>query len=161
MTDAMLVGLTLGAALGCALVGGVFFAFSSFVMAALARLPPAHGIAAMQSINRVVLTPWFMAPFFGTAIACLILVVASLVGRGEPGATLRIIGGGLYVVGCIAVTIVRNVPRNDALAALDPTSDAGAALWASYVPGWTRWNTVRTVASLLASVLLILALLTD
>ncbi|MEJ7763435.1 MAG: anthrone oxygenase family protein [Thermomicrobiales bacterium] len=159
MNDAVLSGLTLGAALGCALVGGVFFAFSSFVMVALARLPPSQGIAAMQSINRVVLTPWFMAPFFGTAVACLVLVVASLVGWGEPGATLRVIGGGLYVVGCIGVTVVRNVPRNDALAAVDPESDAGAARWAGYVPGWTRWNTVRTAACLLASVLLILTLL--
>ena len=32
-------------------VGGVFFAFSTFVMKALARLPHAQAIAAMQSIN--------------------------------------------------------------------------------------------------------------
>jgi uncharacterized membrane protein len=43
--------LTVVAALGCGLNAGVFFAFSSFVMAALRRLPPAQGIAAMQSIN--------------------------------------------------------------------------------------------------------------
>jgi uncharacterized membrane protein len=39
------------AALGSGLVGGVFFAFSTFVMRALARVPAAQGIAAMQSIN--------------------------------------------------------------------------------------------------------------
>jgi len=43
--------LTLVSALGCGLIAGVFFAFSAFVMKALARLPPAQGIAAMQSIN--------------------------------------------------------------------------------------------------------------
>ncbi len=36
----------------CGLVAGVFFAFSTFVMSGLARLPPADGIRAMQSINR-------------------------------------------------------------------------------------------------------------
>jgi uncharacterized membrane protein len=46
--DGPLYALTLAAALGCGLVGGVFFAFSSFVMAALRRLPPADGIAAMK-----------------------------------------------------------------------------------------------------------------
>jgi uncharacterized membrane protein len=46
-----LTALTFVAALGAALNGGVFFAFSTFVMSGLARLRPADGIAAMQSIN--------------------------------------------------------------------------------------------------------------
>ena len=59
------------ALLGSALVGGVFFAFSSFVMKALSRLPAAEGIAAMQSINVVVLNPSFLGAFMGTAILSL------------------------------------------------------------------------------------------
>jgi hypothetical protein len=47
----LLYPLTLIAAVGCGLVAGVFFAFSSFVMNALARLQPAQGVAAMQAIN--------------------------------------------------------------------------------------------------------------
>lgn len=43
--------LTAVAALGSGLVAGIFFAFSNFVMKALARVPPAQGIGAMQSIN--------------------------------------------------------------------------------------------------------------
>lgn len=39
--------LTVIAALASALMGGVFFAFSSFVMPALGRIPPAEGIRAM------------------------------------------------------------------------------------------------------------------
>jgi uncharacterized membrane protein len=39
MSHRLLSGLILLSALGCGVVGGVFFAFSSFVMAALARLP--------------------------------------------------------------------------------------------------------------------------
>ena len=37
------------ALLGSALVGGVFFAFSSFVMKALARVPSSQGIAVIPT----------------------------------------------------------------------------------------------------------------
>lgn len=43
--------LILFAAAGGALTTGIFFAFSTFVMQALALQPPAAGIAAMQSIK--------------------------------------------------------------------------------------------------------------
>jgi len=39
--DGLLVALTVVATLGCGLNAGVFFAFSSFVIKALARLQPA------------------------------------------------------------------------------------------------------------------------
>ena len=148
-------------AIACAAMGGVFFAFSSFVMRALARMPPAQGIAAMQSINVTVLNRWFFIPFFGTAAACVALAVSSLSGWRDPGSLPRLIGSGLYLVGTVLVTIVGNVPRNNALAAVDAESADGAAVWARYVPGWTRCNTVRTAAALAAAVALTLALVAD
>src|SRR4029453_8846365 len=57
--------LTFVVALGSGLVAGIFFAFSNFVMKALARVPAAQGIAAMKSINVVVLNKWFFAVFLG------------------------------------------------------------------------------------------------
>ncbi len=63
--------VALGTALGCGLLAGVFFAFSAFVMPALRRLPAAQGIAAMQSINRLAVTPALMTALFGTAVACV------------------------------------------------------------------------------------------
>lgn len=53
------------ALLGSALVGGIFFAFSSFVIKALADVPTAEGIGAMQSINVAVINPSFLGVFFG------------------------------------------------------------------------------------------------
>ena len=76
--------LTFLSALGAALVAGIFFAFSAFVMRAPGRLPPAGGIAAMQSINVAVLNPVFFAAFFGTAVLSLALAVAALVGWSRP-----------------------------------------------------------------------------
>jgi uncharacterized membrane protein len=158
MLDGVLFALTLAAALGSGLIAGVFFAFSSFVMKALARIPAAHGIAAMQQINVTVINPWFMAVFVGTALVGLILAVLALVGWHRPGGAWLVAGALLYVVGTFGVTMVFNVPRNDALAAVDPASAGGGAVWAGYVPGWTVWNTVRTVASLAAAAAFILAL---
>ena len=78
--------LKLFAALGCGLVAGVFFAFSTFVMSALTRLQAAQGIAAMQSINITAINPPFMVALFGTAAACLLLAVSSLFNWHQPGA---------------------------------------------------------------------------
>jgi uncharacterized membrane protein len=154
----VIFALTIAAAVGCALTAGVFFAFSTFVMRALARLPPAQGIAAMQSINVAAIRPAFMAAFLGTAAACLVLAVSSLLTWHRPGSVYLLLGSLLYLVGCFLVTMAFNVPRNNALAAVDPASDAGARLWQGYLTGWTAWNHVRTAACLAAAALLTIAL---
>ena len=158
MLDGLLFALTLISALGCGLMAGVFFAFSAFVMKALARLPPAQGIAAMQSINVAAITPAFMGTLFGTAASCAALAVAALSRWSEPGAVWLLVGGLLYLVGAIAVTMAFNVPRNNALAAVAPESAEGAGLWARYVEEWTAWNHVRAAACLAAAASLTLAL---
>jgi uncharacterized membrane protein len=72
----------------------------------------------------------------------------------QPGAALRLGGGLAYLLGAFLVTIVANVPRNDALAALDPGSVNAAAEWMRYLSEWTTWNHVRTAAALAAAALL-------
>ena len=158
MINEILFTLTLITALGCGLVAGILFAFSTSVMKALARLPAPQGIAAMQSINVAVFNPWFMGAFFGTAAACVLVVVFSLLSWSGPGAVYLLSGGLVYLIGTILVTMAFNVPRNNALAAADPDSAGGARLWAGYVTSWTAWNHVRTAAALAAAVLLTLAL---
>jgi uncharacterized membrane protein len=150
--------LTLFSALGSGLIAGVFLGFSTFVMKALARRPPAEGIAAMQSINVAVINPAFLAPFLGTAVTCLAVAVLSVVRWQELGAAYGLAGGLLYLIGTFGVTMVCNVPRNDALEAVDPASEGGARLWADYLVSWTAWNHVRTAAAFVAAALLTLAL---
>ncbi len=156
--DQALFACTLFAALGCGLIAGVFFAFSSFVMKALARRPASEGMAAMQSINVVVLNRWFLGVFFGTAALCVVALTSSLVQWHAPGAGLRLIGALLYLMGTIFVTMAFNVPKNEALAAVSPTDPGAHSLWAEYVTGWTAWNHVRTVAALAAAASFTLAL---
>lgn len=146
------------AALGCGLIAGVFFAFSSFVMGALARLPAPQGIAAMQSINIVVINPIFLGVLFGTGALCIGLMIAALARWPAPGSAWLAAGSALYLVGTILVTMLCNVPRNNALASLDPAAADAARHWGAYVTGWTGWNHVRTAASGLAAGLLTWAL---
>ena len=154
----LLFPLTLFVTIGCGLLAGVFFAFSAFVMEALAHLPPAQGIAAMQSINVAAINPLFMGALFVTALLCLPIALSALATRHEPGAVYLLAGSALYLVGAILVTIAFNVPLNDALAATNPVRGADANLWSGYVASWTAWNHVRTAAALAAMASFVLAL---
>jgi uncharacterized membrane protein len=148
---------TLATALACALVGGVFFAFSSFVMPALGRLRPEEGIVAMQSINRVAVTPAFMAAFLGTALACVAMAGWAVISWGEDAAPWVVAGSALYLIGSIGLTAAYHVPRNDALEAVDPGDDDAPSRWARYLAEWTRWNHVRTAASVAGAAAFVVA----
>lgn len=158
MGDGLTLGLRLAAALGCGLMAGLFFAFSAFVMDGLARLPPAQGVAAMQSINAAVRNPLFAAGFFGSAAACALVLLVSLWRWGEPGAVPAVSGATLYLLGTLLVTLAVNVPLNEGLAALGPADPDLAGRWQAFLVRWTRWNHLRTASALAAAALLILAL---
>ncbi len=158
IVDHLFFPLKLFAALGCGVIAGVFFAFSTFVMIALARLKPAQGIAAMQAINITAINPLFMAALFGTALACMLLAVSSVLKLHQPGAVYLLVGSLLYLVGTLGVTIAFNVPLNEALARVEPDSTAGASLWPNYLTNWTFWNHIRTAAALAAAASLTIAL---
>jgi uncharacterized membrane protein len=149
--------LTLACALGSGLVAGFFFAFSVCVMWALGRLPSAQGISAMQTINVVVINPLFLGAFLGTAVASALLLVLSLMDLESAGSTMRVIGALLYLAGAFVVTMVFNVPRNNALAAAAPDTREAAALWREYLSRWTAWNHVRMLAALGAAAAFTLA----
>jgi uncharacterized membrane protein len=149
--------LTLLAALGSGLIAGFFLAFSATVMWALERQPAPAGIAAMQTINVVVLNPIFLGVFFGTAILSLVLDIVALVRWSEPGSGYLLAGSLLYFIGTFLVTLVFNVPLNNRLAAVKPASAEGRTVWTHYLRVWTVWNHVRTAASLAALACFILA----
>ncbi len=159
MISGVFFTLTFAAAIGSGLVAGVFFAFSTFVMAALARIPPEQGISAMQSINITVINPVFFLAFLGTGALCLALAAGALFRWGQPGAALILAASLIYLAGAIGVTMVANVPLNDALAAVSPGTPEAAALWQRYLDVWTAWNHARTVAPLGAAILFTIALI--
>ena len=139
------------ALLGSALIGGVFFAFSSFIMKALGRRPSAEGIAAMQSINVVVLNPSFLGAFAGTAALSLVVAVLAFNDLGSASAAFLWTGSLLYIIGTFLVTALGNVPLNDRLASVSATDPGSVELWNRYLDRWTLLNTVRAAAAMLAA----------
>lgn len=133
---------------GAGLIGGTFFAFSAFIMAALGRLSAEAGIRSMQSINRAVYTPWFMVPFFGTVLLSIGAVGIGLIGDHVAHPVALVSGGVLYTLGVFAVTAAGNVPLNTRLEKVDAASAPAPEQWRHYLVVWTRWNHVRTIASI-------------
>ena len=145
------------ALLAYALVGGVFLAFSDFIMRSLSI---SGGAEAMQAINREVFRWVFMTLFLGMAAASLAISGYAFATFSGPGSALLLAAGLVYLVGCFGVTVFGNVPMNEALAAMDAKDQATQDYWVStYLPRWTFWNTVRTVACVMSAGLLLNGLL--
>lgn len=145
MKDPIWTALLILAAIGSGLNAGLFFIFSNTIMRSFDRLPAAGAVAAMNSINRVILNPAFFLVFFGTALLCLVLLV------GRLDSPLVVAGALFYLIGSIGVTMVCNVPLNDKLAKVSRSATDMETPWRAYRGPWTAWNHVRTVACLLAA----------
>ena len=158
MRQLLTPGLLWFSAIGCGLLAGIYFAFSTFIMTALERIGAVQGIAAMNAINVEIVKSLFMPFFLGSTLTSAALAVMAVLRWNDEGAAAMLAGGVIYVLGMFVVTAALNVPLNDALAAADPSSPEGAALWARYLKDWTFWNHVRTIASLAASVLFTIAI---
>lgn len=146
MTTVLTTAVVL-ALIGSALIGGVFFAFSNFIMKALARLPSSEGIAAMQSINVMVLNKSFLGTFIGTAVIALLVAGLSIKGWGTASAPYFLVGALMYFIGTFLVTGLGNVPLNNKLAAFAAADPASVTVWQHYLDRWTMLNTLRTVAA--------------
>jgi uncharacterized membrane protein len=157
MSD-LVPALTVAAAVSSAVLAGVLFAFSTSVMPALARRPPAEGMAAMQEMNRTILNPVFGLLFGGSALLCLVVAVSAPFTDDQDGAGWRLAGGALYVVGVFIETMVVNVPLNDRLDAANASTAEGQSVWADFLVRWTRWNNVRTLLGVVAATFLVVSL---
>ena len=157
--DGIFFAAALLAAIGSGLIAGVFYAFSTFVMRALAQRPPNEGMAAMQAINVAVINPLFLGPFLATAAAAAALVAVALLRWAHAGSAWLLTGGLLYFAGTFGVTMLFNVPLNNVLEQIPPDAPDAAEQWTHYAARWTTWNHVRTAAAIAAMAAFILALL--
>ena len=159
MPDLAVLLLTIVTIISVGLTGGVFFIFSVTVMRALGRIPAPSAIAAMQEINIVIVRSLFLAAFFGAALTSLILAVYAIADwQQRPGAPWLLAGAIIYLVGSILLTMLRNVPLNNELAAVAPASPEGEAVWTRYLAEWTMWNHIRTIACIVATACFTMAL---
>ena len=143
-------------AVGSGVMGGVLFAFSSFVMPALNRIPAREAVLAMQSINERA-PAGLGIPLVGTALGSAALAVHAVATR-DDGWELRLAGAALYLV-AFGITAAYHIPRNNALDAVDPNGAGLAGAWADYYGGWVRWNHARSAAAIAGSTAYIASLL--
>ena len=147
-------GLTIAAIGGTGLVSGLFFAYSTFTMSGIRRLPGTDGLRTMQEINRAAnnSAPLMLA-LFGTATVCVVLGISAVRDLDSTASVLQLAAGTLYVVGAVGLTIAFHVPRNEALLLVDPTARNAIDTWRHYARVWTAGNHVRTIAALGSTVL--------
>lgn len=141
--------LILIGAVAAAVSGGAFFAFSNFVMPALARVPVAEGIRSMQAINVAAPNIAFGAAIVGAgpvAVPVLLSEFGQLGGRPVALLAAAIVAS----VASLVITMTLNVPRNNRLDAVDADTPEGAARWQDYLVTWTRANSARTLTSLVS-----------
>lgn len=131
------------AALVMAVNAGVFLAFSDFIMPSFAQTDPTSGRRAMQAINTRVLRSIFVVSLIGMGPVALALAVWGWM----QDAPLIVVGGVIYALGVVGVTMLGNVPMNNRL----DRGEAAEGYWGTYQTGWTRWNHLRTVANVVAA----------
>jgi uncharacterized membrane protein len=141
MTTGFADYVLLAAQLTGGLLAGLFFAYSVSVMPALKAMPDPTFEAVMNKINVVIVNPVFLAVFLGAP------VTAAALPSWERSAYA--VAGGLLGVVTLIVTVVWNIPLNNALAR------GGARV--DFERPWVRWNVVRTLTGLASFVCLLLA----
>jgi uncharacterized membrane protein len=162
LTHHMMIGgylraLTMAGIVGAGLMAGVYFAFSTFVMAGIRRLRPEQGLVAMQEVNRAAPTPLFMLLLLGTGALSVVLAVVAVRRLDGPAQVWVLVGAAAYLVSLV-VTIAYHVPRNNALDRVDPNSAGAVAAWLDYAGPWVAVNHVRTAGALASCLAFVVAL---
>lgn len=142
-----------------ATIGGVFLAFSDFIMRSFNLVKGQGGIEAMQVLNVEIMRSVFMVLFIGLTLVSLFIAVYAAITLEGMQSRLLMLSGGLYLVGVFGVTAAGNVPLNNHLAAIDAGAAQTLAFWKeAYMTRWVSLNSLRTLACLLASGLTLSAL---
>lgn len=145
--------LSVAGAVGAGLMAGLLFAFSNFVMRALAQMSAAQGMEAMQRINVEIINPLFLLLFLGMAAVSLVALAGAFTSGAAQARVWLVVGAGCYLVGVVGITAVFNVPLNNSIASLSAASAETA--WPIYVATWLRWNHLRTALAAVASTSLV------
>ena len=149
-------GLWILAVVGSGVVTGTLLIFSNAIMPALERQGPDAGAAAMVAVNEVILNPIFLGLFMGTTVTASAAAGLAVLG-GDPGRMWTLAGAMAYVVGVFGITAAVNVPLNDRLADATPGSSEAREFWQVYLDRWVFWNSVRSIAGVVATVLFAMA----
>ena len=152
------------AIVGTGLMAGMFFGWSVSVIPGTRLIDDDAYVGTMQQINRAIINPGFVVPFFVAPIALLAAAFAQRRVGNDRAAILLATATGVYVVGLLGVTMGGNVPLNNALEAFDLPGASADALHerrASYERSWNRWHALRSGAVVVAFALATLSATVD
>ena len=142
------------------LIAGLFYGYSCSVNNGLGKLSDEGYLTAMQSINREILNTVFFSSFIGT----LLLLPISTWFEYKSGISgtfyLLLAATLLYAIGAFGVTMLGNVPLNEALNKFNipaATADQLAKQRAMFEGTWNRLHSIRTFASVASFILTIIA----
>jgi uncharacterized membrane protein len=143
-----------------ALMAGLFYAWSCSVTIGIARLPDSAYLAAMQVMNRAILNGFFLSVFMGTLV---LLPVCTYMHYQQPLSVAfwcLLLATFAYAVGVFCVTMVGNVPMNDALDVFNIQTASAEQLAAQrlrFEGPWNSLNLVRAVSGTIAVIFVIIA----
>lgn len=143
-----------------ALIAGLFYAYSCSVNLGLGKLTDIEYIKAMQSINREIQNPVFFTCFFGTLLLIPLSAYLNYNQQATVKSWLLLMAVFAYAVGVFGVTVVGNVPLNEALGNFNATNATQEAIRNQrmlFEAKWNAFNTIRTISSLITVILLIIS----
>jgi len=142
------------------LIAGLFYAYTCSVNIGLGRLPDKEYLAAMQAINSAILNPLFFVSFLGTL---LLLPLSAYLNFEQPLSTrflLLLAAAIIYAIGVFGVTMLGNVPLNDALANFNLEHASVKSIYEQRIrfeQPWLLLHQVRTIASVACLILVIIS----
>ncbi|MBM1816649.1 DUF1772 domain-containing protein [Pseudosulfitobacter pseudonitzschiae] len=137
---------------------GFFYAWVCSTMWGLDAAPPEVAITAMQAMNASVRNGVFAISFFGTPVVLLLTVILAFA-TGHRRAGVILVAALGFAVASVLATMSVNVPMNEGLAEVKLPLEQADAIWDAYSGPWQLWNTLRTLTSGAALLLVGLAVM--
>jgi uncharacterized membrane protein len=142
-------GVLILAVIATGIVTGVLQLYSHTVMPGLGRTDDRTFVGAFQSIDRAIVNPLFLSTFLG-AFPFTGAALALSLGRSSRSMLPWLVAALVLYLAVLVITFRINVPLNDAIKAAgapDRITDLPAVRAHFNEALWTRWNTVRAIAS--------------
>lgn len=142
------------------LMAGLFYCFNVALVPALRAVNGVAHIEVMQAINTKIQNPVFFLSFFGPTI---LLPVAAFLHRDTPQFPLLVGAAALHILGANGVTAGGNLPLNERLDKVnasqisEPDADRVRTEFQGQGSAWMRWHNIRTLASIVATALVLIA----
>ncbi len=143
------------------LIAGLLYGYDCSVVKGLGQLSDKEYLQAFQSINKAILNPYFAVSFAGSLVALILADMFSFKSAHYSTFYWLIAATIVYVFGVLGVTILGNVPLNNALEKVDLISCSEIEckkMRESFEWKWNLLHRIRTIASMLAFLLTILSI---